>query len=324
METTPVSLARSETVALAVAELPADRHPALVYLARLAPGSRPTMRNALTRISRLLVGADVSPFALDWAALRYPHTAAIRARLAETCAPATANRMLAALRGVLREAWRPGLMPAEEYRRAVDIEQVQGTAAPSGRALARGELLALVDACVRANSPAGARDAAMLAVLFGGGLRRAEVVALDLADFDPETGALTVRHGKGNRARTAYESNGSLKALVAWLVVRGNEPGPLFFRILKGGRVIPERLTPQAVLSILARCGKTAGVARFSPHDLRRTFISELLDCGADLATGRGLAGHANVQTTANYDWRGEHAAKRAAEMLSFPHEGRG
>jgi integrase/recombinase XerD len=214
-------------------------------------------------------------------------------------------------------------MPAEEYRRAVDIEPVRGTSAPSGRALARGEMLALVAACVRGDSPAGARDAAMLAVLFGGGLRRAEVVALDLADFDPETGALTVRHGKGNKARTAYASNGSLKALKAWLVVRGNEPGALFYRILKGGRLIPQRLTPQAVLSILARCAKVAGVAAFSPHDLRRTFISELLDCGADIATVRHLAGHSNVQTTANYDRRGEHAAKRAAEMLAFPYAGR-
>jgi integrase len=323
METTTASLVQPEVFALVTPELPADRNPAVVYLARLAPGSRPTMRNALTRIAGLVV-ADVSPFAFDWAVLRYQHTAAIRARLAEAYAPATANRMLAALRGVLRESWRLGLMPAEEYRRAVDIEPVRGTSAPSGRALARGELLALVGACVQSNSAAGARDAAMLAVLFGGGLRRAEVVALDLADFDAETGALTVRHGKGNRARTAYASNGSLKALVAWLVVRGNEPGPLFFRILKGGRLVPERLTPQAVLSILARCATVAGVAKFSPHDLRRTFISELLDCGADIATVRRLAGHSSVQTTASYDRRGEHAAKRAAEMLSFPYEGRG
>jgi site-specific recombinase XerD len=84
---------------------------------------------------------------------------------------------------------------------------------------------------------------------------------------------------------------------------------------------VPSRLTPQAVLVILERRAGAAGVAHFSPHDLRRTFISELLDTGADLATVRALAGHARVETTAGYDRRGEQAKRRAAEMLHFPYE---
>lgn len=302
------------------AELPADRHPVLVYLARLAPGSRRSMRGALARIAALVTAGQASALSLDWSALRYPHTAAIRARLAEAYAPATANCMLAALRGVLREAWRLGLIPAEDYRRAVDLEPARGEAAPRGRALSPGELLALVDACQRGGTARGARDAALLAVLYGGGLRRAEVAALNLEDFDPETCALTVRHGKGNKARTVYATNGARRALDAWIVARGPEPGPLFYRARKGGMLQAARLTPQGVLDILARRARAAGVARFSPHDLRRTFISALLDAGADLATVRGLAGHAHVDTTARYDRRGEEAKRRAAEMLHFPY----
>jgi integrase len=318
------SLARLEPAALAPAvELRADEHPAVVYLARLSPGSRRTMAAALRRVACLVTGEPERPDAhlrFAWAALRYQHTAAIRARLAETAAPATANKVLAALRGVLREAWRLGQLEAEDYRRAVDLEPVRGTALPRGRALNRGEVLALVDACKRAPSPAGARDVALLAVLYGGGLRRAEVVALNLADFDADTGALVVRHGKGNRARTVYATNGSRAALQAWLTVRGLEPGPLFLRARKGGTLTPAGLTPQAVLVILEHRAQAAGVARFSPHDLRRTFISELLDGGADLATVRALAGHAHVETTARYDRRGEQAKRRAAEMLHFPY----
>ena len=78
-------------------------------------------------------------------------------------------------------------------------------------------------------------------------------------------------------------------------------------------------MTPQAVLDILRRRAKGAGVKRFSPHDLRRTFISELLDGGADLSTTRLLASHANVQTTARYGRRDERSRRRAPRCC-FPY----
>lgn len=292
-------------------------NPAAVYLARLAPGSRRTMRGALDRIAAIaLPGATAKTF--PWARLRYEHCQAIRAHLAESSAPSTANKCLAALRGTLKEAWRLQQMTAEDYRRAADVPGVRGTLAPKGRALAGEELAALLRVCMADASPAGRRDAALIALLYATGLRRAEAAALSLADLGPE-GEVLVRTGKGRKARTVYLNAHAASLVTAWREQRGPNAGPLFLAVRRGGHLVLNRhLTPQSVLDILRRRGNQAGLAPFSPHDLRRTHISDLLDAGVDLVTVQNLAGHANVATTGRYDRRGERAKRKAAAALPF------
>lgn len=280
------------------------------------------VRQALERIASLVTRGAADAEALDWSALRYQHTAALRAQLAAEYQPATVNKMLAALKGTLKQAWRLGFIDAGDYQRAVDLPTLRSTVLPRGRGLARGELVALFNACSEDGSPAGARDAAILALLYGSGLRRGELVTLDLEDYNADTGAVTVRHGKGSKARICYATNGSRSALEAWLRHRGAGGGALFFPVDKMQRVIRRRMTDQAVLYILRKRAVEAGVEAFSPHDLRRSFISDLLDAGADIATVQRLAGHASVQTTARYDRRGERTKKRAAELLHVPYRG--
>ena len=120
--------------------------------------------------------------------VQYQHTVAVRAHLVEKYQPSTVNRMLASLRGALEETWRLGLMDAETYRRAIDVPIVRGAVLPRGRALDSGELGELFQACTDDPSAMGRRDAAMLAVFYSTGMRRAELAGLGVADLDLEDG----------------------------------------------------------------------------------------------------------------------------------------
>jgi len=286
------------------------------------------MGGDLNAIASLLTSGRLDLLSLDWGGLRFSHCAAVRASLAQSVAHSTANRMLSALRGVLKAAWRLGLIPTEQFHRALDFPPVRGETLPRGRALSGGELRALFAVCQNDNR-AGTRDAALFGVLYGCGLRRAEAVALDVGDFCPDTNELRVHTGKGNKSRVVYPPSGAVAALVTWLSWRQGAVGsdgkePLFLPILKGhaeggGRIVLRRLSDQAVMDILLRRAKQAGLQKTSPHDFRRTFISDLLDAGADIATVQKMAGHSNVQTTARYDRRGEVAKQRAATLLHVP-----
>jgi site-specific recombinase XerD len=157
--------------------------------------------------------------------LRYRHAEAIRGKLAEGYAPATANKMLSAMKGVLKSSWHLGLMSADERDRASDVEPVRGTRLPPGCSILRGELRSLFEACTdEANDPRlrarGVRDAAKLALLYVGGLRRTELAGLKLSDYDAETKTLRLR-GKGNKERRVYADGGADLLLARWLELRG-------------------------------------------------------------------------------------------------------
>jgi site-specific recombinase XerD len=295
-------------------------NPAVAYLAGLSEGGRRTQRQALGVIAELLGCPDI--FVCGWAALRYAHTQAIRAKLTEAYKPATANKILSALRGVLKQAWKLSLMSAEDYHLAVSVENVKGETLPAGRELSSGEISALMAGCENDPTPAGVRDAAIIGVMYAAGLRRDEVVSLNLEDFRADTGELVVK-GKRNKERKAHILNGAGRAVRDWLAVRGSVPGPLFLPVNKSNKITHRRMTTQAVYKMLRKRAKAAGVADFSPHDMRRTFVSDLLDAGADIATVAKMAGHASVNTTARYDRRPEEAKRKAAGLLHVPYKGR-
>lgn len=305
--------------------LPIDQNPVNIYISSLAPGSRRTMAMSLRLIAGLLVEGRCNVISLHWAGLRYQHTHAVRDALAERYAPATANKMLAAIRGVLKVAWQLGQIPTHDYYLAIRWEPIRAKTLSRRRALSLGELRALFDTCARDITQDGKiravaiRDAAVIATLYGAGLRRSELVALDVRDCDAKTGRFHIRTGKGQKPRVVYAGCGVREALTAWLELRGEEPGPLFLPLLKSGRIAYRRLTDQTIFTLLSRRGQQAGVTDFSPNVLRRSFISNLLDAGVEIGTVQNLAGHVAVATTTRYDRQDKVASQNGAELLDVP-----
>ena len=299
--------------------LPLSRHPAAVYLSGLSEGSKVTMRQSLDVIASLLTNGECEALTLNWAALRYHHTAAIRTVLKQRYAATTANKMLCALRRVLKEAQILDLMEATDYAKAVDLPSLRETKKLRGRALTIDEIGALMAVCSSEEGASAVRDAALIAILRGGGLRRTEVVQLKLSDFNPKIGALEVCQGKGGKNRMVYLPEVAITLVEKWLEVRGNKAGPLLCPVRKGGGVALRFMHPDAVLKIVRRRGSQAGIDSFSPHDLRRTFCSDLLDAGIDIVTVQKLVGHASPVTTAQYDRRGEETKRMAVQRLEIP-----
>ena len=226
---------------------------------------------------------------------------------------------MCALRRVLSEALRLDLMDATDYAKAVDLPKIKTTTKLRGRALTAAEIAALFEVCMSDLAPTGVRDAALIAILRGAGLRRAEVVKLELRDFNANARALEIRGGKGGKDRMVYLPGAACELVVDWLTLRGIEPGALLYPVTKGGRLLKRHMTPQAVLMIVRKRAREAGVTSFSPHDFRRTFCSDLLDAGIDIVTVAKLAGHSSPVTTAKYDRRGEETKRRAVERLEIP-----
>jgi integrase len=298
--------------------------PSGLYLGRLkSETSRRTQRTALRQLAQLITGQP-DPRLVPWWRLDYRVTETIAIGLGERYAPATVNRYLCALRGVLRACWRAGLMSRDAYERAVDVEGVSAEREPAGRVLAPGELAALFASCAADDRPDGRRDAAVLALLFGAALRRAELAGLDLASVEELAPgrAVVLVDGKGRRQRRAFLGPGAAAALRAWLDTRGASEGPLVARIRRGGRIVHPlaRLSPRAVAELCARRARAAGVASFGPHDARRTFVTRALEAGVDLALVGELVGHRDPKTTRRYDRRGDDAKAAAASLVLVPY----
>lgn len=278
--------------------------PASIYLSTLAPNGRRSAKCQLTKsLSLLAYKGDFNQFA--WHKLTYQDVTRIRFLLvAQAYSINTINLTLSVLRGVVQSSFNMGLINADQLLRVQSIKRVTGHSLPAGRSLSRKDLKQLLKTCSQDQSLGGLRDTALLALMAVTGIRRAEVIQLKVTDYNPRNGELRILQGKGRKARITHIPVSVRSYLKVWLKKKPKSILSLFCPIQKNNLCKAKSLTSQSIYLIIKLRTEEAGIEGVTPHSLRRTYITLLLEYGVDLNTVRGLIGHSNIMTTARYDQR--------------------
>jgi integrase/recombinase XerC len=262
----------------------------LRYLSVERNASRHTVRAYRTDLERFCGFAE----AAGCAEVGAVDTRVIRAYLAhlhrQGLDPVSVGRHLSALRSWLRFLVRRGVVERNVARdvRSPRLPRKLVTFLPVD------EAKHMVDARGLGGA-ARARDVAILELLYASGLRVSELVGLDVDAVDSE--AMTVRVlGKGSKERMVPFGQAAARALLAYQGSPPSPRGPLFVNA-RGGR-----LSQRSVQNLVKRAARAAGIVRrISPHTLRHTFATHLLDGGADLRMVQDLLGHSRLSTTQRY-----------------------
>ncbi len=287
-----------------------------IYLGGLAPSGRRSMYSLLNNCAEILK-PDSRADDFDWMQLRYVHVAKTRATLLDKgFATSTINMTLAALKGIAQTAFNLQLLDADSLARIRTVKRVKGDSYRKGRALSKDEIKQLVQAAKQhPQKVRQQRDKAIVLTFCGAGLRVGELVALRIDDYCITTQTITIRRGKGRKYREITVAPVVARALFSWIKANPGSDA-LFTHIHRYGQAGQKALTEAGITSILRQLGNMADLQPFTPHDLRRTFITRLLEQGADINIVRQLAGHSDISTTVLYDRRDIHVLQRVSRQL--------
>jgi len=288
-----------ESVALAVSSLePNAGIVALCQMVLKAVVSPHTRRNYAKALDELfaLSAERRQPLSRD---LLMEYRAAM---LDRKLSPSTINVRLSAVRKLIGEAKRNGILNGEQAARMADIPSIPQQGTRLGNWLTREQAKELLTVPDR-TTVKGKRDAAILALLVGCALRRAELAALKMEDIQQREGRWVIAdlRGKGGRIRTVAIPMWVKLLMDNWTTAAGHSAGRLLRPVSKGGRIVGEEFSDWAVWSVVETSAKAIGIERFGAHDLRRTCAKLCRKNGGDLEQIKFLLGHASIQTTERY-----------------------
>ena len=266
----------------------------------VAANTLTSYRRDLRRYLRFLAGRGLG----DVAEVREADVSAFLVSLREGDADhpplgaSSAARTVVAVRGFHRFALREGLTvddPARAVRPPTPPRRLP-------KAISVADVERLLRAAGPGDTPLSLRDRALLEILYGTGARISEAVGLDVDDLDLESGVVRLR-GKGSKERMVPVGSYARSAVSAYLVrgrpvlVSAGRGTPALFLNARGGR-----LSRQSAWAVLRAAAAKGGItADVSPHTLRHSFATHLLDGGADVRVVQELLGHASVTTTQVY-----------------------
>jgi site-specific recombinase XerD len=226
-----------------------------------------------------------------------------RIHLESLCLAAnTINQQLAAVRRLAHEAADAGLLSPDLAAGIARVKGVKQLGQRSGNWLTQEQSTDVLRRS-RGESLRAKRDSAMLAMLFGCGLRRSELAGLELDDIQTRQGhwAIVDLIGKGGHVRTVPIPHWAKHTLDEWLGAAGITNGRVFRAVARGGKIWGFGISENVVWYVVRSCCQRAGLEHIAPHDLRRTCAKLCHTNGGELEQIQFLLGHASVLTTERY-----------------------
>ncbi|MDX6610944.1 MAG: hypothetical protein QOD75_130 [Blastocatellia bacterium] len=215
---------------------------------------------------------------------------------------ATINQRLSAIRKLAEEAADNGALDAQIANGIRAIKGIRHDGRSTGNWLTTGDAQSLIDA-PGTDTLRGLRNRAILCVLIGCGLRRAEAANLAFDHIQQRDGrwVLVDLIGKGNKLRSVPMPNWTKAAIDAFTNAADLTTGKVFRSINRGSRLTGVGMTDQAIYIIVIECAKALDLGDIAPHDLRRTFAKLAHKGGARLDQIQLSLGHSSIQTTERY-----------------------
>jgi integrase len=216
--------------------------------------------------------------------------------------PSTINVRLSAIRKLVGEARRNGMIGLEEAANLSDVPNARQKGTRLGNWLTREqakELLAVPDR----STLKGKRDYVIIALLVGCALRRRELASLTIEDIQLREGRWVIidLRGKGGRIRTVAVPIWVKQGIEAWTAAAKIDKGRLLLPLSKSGKIVGDELGDWAIWSVVEQSSKQIGIEHFGAHDLRRTCAKLCRKSGGDLEQIKFLLGHSSIQTTERY-----------------------
>jgi integrase len=216
--------------------------------------------------------------------------------------PSTINVRLSAIRKLVGEARRNGMIGLEEAANLTDIPNIRQKGTRLGNWLTREQVKELL-AVPNRSTLKGKRNYVIIALLVGCALRRQELASLTIEDIQLREGRGVIidLRGKGGRIRTVAVPSWIKQAIDIWITAAKIEKGRLLRPLSKSGKMVGGELGDWAIWSVVEQSSKQIGIEHFGAHDLRRTCAKLCRKNGGDLEQIKFLLGHSSIQTTERY-----------------------
>lgn len=291
-------------------KLPTSTHnskanPAELYLSTINNSeSRRVIESILNTFAELLgvrhwMNIAWSEFDLSWLEL-VKTTMMGNGRTADTI-----NAILSMLKGVALHAWKLSLIDDRRYILIFQTKGIPTSSVSKLRSPNSQEIKILFDQCLVDRRLQGLRDAAIIALISACGLSRSEVVKIGFYDVSFAERSIRI-FGRNGKERIIFPPPRVWKIIMEWIIGgRGNDEGALFCRIRKNAMVLPKSyLTSQTVYLIVQQLLLLTGVQKFSPKDLRKSFVSYLFEQDESIKAIASTVGHSDTRSTLIYDLR--------------------